>query len=194
MTYLPARLQVLVIGNIVLSHLFPHPLAYGFVVADRCRKIFQHFSIMEAVRPVSHLCKYAPETYPSQNASHSNAGISTINTVIMAKEKGRFILHNSQGFRHGDGENFMNVINFLKDRKDMPNVRGQVHAVWYVYHSLTTLKRVIKVLCRLCFQVCLSAGDHLFESGVEDLFCMKSNADLGPGRSLVFSDQQWLTI
>ena len=59
----------------------------------------------------------------------------------MAKENGRFVLHDSQGFGHGDGENFKNVVDFLKDRKDMPNVRGQVHAVWYVHRSSIILKK-----------------------------------------------------
>ena len=86
---------------------------------------------MQAVRPLS--C--------SQDMSHLNAGISNINTAIIAKEKGRFVLHDSQGFEHGKGENFKNVIDFLKDRKDMPNVRDQVHAVWYVYRSSITLEK-----------------------------------------------------
>ena len=59
---------------------------------------------------------------------------------------------------------------------------------------LSLSKRVIKVLHRLCFRVHLSEGDHLFEAGVEDLFRMKSNRDLGPGRFLVFSDRPWLTV
>ena len=40
--YLPARFRVLVIGNVVLSHIFPHALAYSFVVAEWCREIFPY--------------------------------------------------------------------------------------------------------------------------------------------------------
>ena len=69
----------------------------------------------------------------SQNVSHLNSGISNINTAIIEKENGRFVLHDSQGFEHGEDENFKKVVNFLKARKDMPNVRDQVHAVWYVF-------------------------------------------------------------
>ena len=61
--------------------------------------------------------------------SHSNSGVSNINTTSIAKENGRFILHDSQGFEHGEGENFLNVVDFLEDRKDMPNMRDQVHAL-----------------------------------------------------------------
>ena len=108
---------------------------------EKSSLINECLGVTEAVRPLSYLGKSAPEAYPSQNASHSNAGISTINTAIIAKENGRFVLHDSQGFEHVEGENFKNVIDFLKDRKDTPNVRGQVHAVWYVYRSSITLKK-----------------------------------------------------
>ena len=68
--------------------------------------------------------------------------MSNINTAIIANENGRFVLHDSQGFEHGEGDNFKNVVDFLKDRKDRPNVRDQVHAVWYVYHSsITCMKK-----------------------------------------------------
>ena len=73
-----------------------------------------------------------------QTVSHSEAGVTNINTAIVANENGRFILHDSQGFEHGEGENFRKVVDFLKVRKDMPNVRDQVHAVWYVYRSSIT--------------------------------------------------------
>ena len=65
-----------------------------------------------------------------QTVSHSDAGVTNINTAIVASENGRFILHDSQGLEHREGENFRKVVDFLKARKDMPNVRDQVHAVW----------------------------------------------------------------
>ena len=70
--------------------------------------------------------------------SHSGAGVSNIDTEIKASENGRFVMHDSQGFEHGEGENFKKVVDFLKARKDMPNVRDRVHAVWYVYCSSIT--------------------------------------------------------
>ena len=70
--------------------------------------------------------------------SHSGAGVSNIDTEITASENGRFVMHDSQGFEPGEGENFRKVVDFLKARKDMPNVRDQVHAVWYVYRSSVT--------------------------------------------------------
>ena len=70
--------------------------------------------------------------------SHSKAGVSNINAAIVARENGRFVLHDSQGFEPGEDENFKKVVDFLKVRKDMPNVRDQVHAVWYVYRFLVT--------------------------------------------------------
>ena len=73
-----------------------------------------------------------------QSVSHFTAGISNINTAIIANENGRFVLHDSQGFEHGEGNNLQKVIDFLKARKEMPNVRDQVHAVWYVYRCSIT--------------------------------------------------------
>ena len=73
-----------------------------------------------------------------QTVSHSGAGVSNIDTEIIASENGRFVMHDSQGFEHGEGENFKKVVDFLKVRKDMPNVRDRVHAVWYVYCSSIT--------------------------------------------------------
>ena len=52
----------------------------------------------------------------------------------------------------------------------------------------------MKVLRRLCIQVPMSEGDRLFEAGVEELFRMKSNGDLGPGRFSLFTDQRWLIV
>ena len=54
-----------------------------------------------------------------QNVSHAGSGLSNINTAIIAGENGRFVLHDSQGFEHGEGENFKEVVDFLKARKDM---------------------------------------------------------------------------
>ena len=94
--------------------------------------------------------------------SHLNAGISNINTAIIAKENGRFVLHDSQGFEHGEGENLKNVVDVLKDRKDMPNViRFMLSGMYLAPRSLW--KRVMKALRRLCSEyaclkviVCLS--------------------------------------
>jgi hypothetical protein len=127
--------------------------------------------------------------------SHSTAGISDINTAIIANENGRFVLHDSQGFEHGEGENLQKVVDFLEARKNMPNVRDQVHAVWYVYRSFITLvNKMMRVLCRLCFVVPLYEGHRLFETGVEKLFRMKSKGKLGPGRFLALVGQLSLTL
>ena len=73
-----------------------------------------------------------------QTVSYLGAGVSNIDTEIIGSENGRFVMHDSQGFEHGEGNNLQKVIDFLKARKDMPNVRDQVHAVWYVYRSSIT--------------------------------------------------------
>ncbi|EDR01832.1 uncharacterized protein LACBIDRAFT_332854 [Laccaria bicolor S238N-H82] len=141
------RFRVLVIGKVALLYLYSQVLAHSSFLQSGVGKsslINECFGVKDAA------------------VAHSEAGVSNINTPIIASENGRFVLHDSQGFEHGEGDNFKKVVDFLKVRKDMPNVRDQVHAVW------------------LCFPVSLSKGDRLFEAGVEELFRMKSNGDLGP--------------
>ncbi|KIJ99117.1 hypothetical protein K443DRAFT_8630 [Laccaria amethystina LaAM-08-1] len=96
------------------------------------------------------------------NVEHHKAGVSDINKEIIADENGRFVLHDSQGFEPGEGENFQKVITFLQARKGMMEVRDQVHAIW------------------LCFPVPLSSSDRLFEAGVEELFSKKACGEFGP--------------
>ena len=129
-----------------------------------------------------------------QTVSHIEAGVSDINTAIISSENGRFVLHDSQGFEHREGENFQKVVDFLKARKDMPNVRDRVHAVWYVYRPSITCTMVIKTLRRLCIQVSVSGRDYLSAPWAEELFRMKSRGELGPGRFSTFSDRRWLTV
>ena len=73
-----------------------------------------------------------------QTVSHSKAGVSNINTEIIARKNGRFVLHDSRGFVDEKSENFRKVVEFLKARRMMPNVRDQVHAVWYVFRFSIT--------------------------------------------------------
>ena len=153
--------------------------------ASASRKLWGHFPSSQnpLLKPV------LPQT-----VSHSGAGISNINAGIIANNNGKFVLHEGQGFEHGEHENFKQAVDFLKARKDMPNVRDQVHAVWYVYRSSITCTRVIKALRRLCFQTPLSEGHRLFEADVEEILRMKYNGDLGPGRFSVFSGRRRLTV
>jgi hypothetical protein len=55
------------------------------------------------------------------------SGISDINTAIIAREKGRFV---RQGIKPGKNRNFQTVVDFLKARNNMPDIKNQVHAVW----------------------------------------------------------------
>ncbi|KIJ95115.1 hypothetical protein K443DRAFT_639727 [Laccaria amethystina LaAM-08-1] len=87
------------------------------------------------------------------------SGISDINTAIIAREKGRFV---RQGIKPGKNRNFQTVVDFLKARNNMPDIKNQVHAVW------------------LRFPVPLSADERLSERGVKEFFRMKATGELGP--------------
>ncbi|EDR00481.1 uncharacterized protein LACBIDRAFT_313402 [Laccaria bicolor S238N-H82] len=149
-------------------HFFLEPKSVCLMLVRSILECFNRCRILDGWRPATNngcviqVGRTVPSPGHRQQRVSRNAGISDIGTAIIAKENGRFVLHDSQGFEHGEGDNFKKVIDFLKARKDMPNVRDQVHAVW------------------LCFQVSLSEGDRLFEAGVEELFRMKSKGELGP--------------
>lgn len=44
----------------------------------------------------------------------------------------RFILHDSKGFEPGENDNLATVKQFIDRRKNHPEIKEQLHAVWYV--------------------------------------------------------------
>ncbi|EDQ99134.1 uncharacterized protein LACBIDRAFT_296017 [Laccaria bicolor S238N-H82] len=150
----------------------PQRMSYSSWSNEWCREIFPYQRMLrrQGCYEATSLSSQNPllKLVLPQTVAHSKAGVSNINTPIIASENRRFVLHDSQGFEHGEGDNFKKVVDFLKARKDMPNVRDQVHAVW------------------LCFQVSLSEGNRLFEAGVEELFRMKLVGQVEFGNNLKF--------
>ncbi|KAI6166466.1 hypothetical protein EDD17DRAFT_1548652 [Pisolithus thermaeus] len=79
-------------------------------------------------------------------------GQAAIEKELISPENDRFILHDSRGFEPAEGSNYGVVRAFLEQRKRMPDVKDQLHAIW------------------LCFQVpILKYGERLLEDGVEAL-------------------------
>ncbi|KAI6146413.1 hypothetical protein BKA82DRAFT_994155 [Pisolithus tinctorius] len=77
-------------------------------------------------------------------------GQAAIEKELISQENNRFILHDSRGFEPAEGSNYDVVKSFIEERKRMPDVKDQLHAVW------------------LCFQVpILKYGERLLEDGVE---------------------------
>jgi len=62
--------------------------------------------------------------------AHGKAGVAEINTEIIPTNNEYFVLHDSQGFEHGEGDNFSIVKDFIETRSAMPDVKDQIHAIW----------------------------------------------------------------
>ncbi|KAJ8095907.1 hypothetical protein PM082_015128 [Marasmius tenuissimus] len=64
------------------------------------------------------------------NVSHELAGVSDINSEITSEQNSRFILHDSQGFAHGEVDNFKTVEKFIRDRTDEKKpLKDRLHAI-----------------------------------------------------------------
>jgi hypothetical protein len=58
------------------------------------------------------------------------AGVSDIKKGITSSKNPRLILHDSQGFSHGSGDNFNTVKEFIETRSQMSNLKDRLHAIW----------------------------------------------------------------
>ncbi|KAL4072063.1 hypothetical protein J3A83DRAFT_2964792 [Scleroderma citrinum] len=82
---------------------------------------------------------------------HDKRGKTNIEKPLVSKRNKRFILHDSNGFEHGEKINIMDVKSFIARRKTHEDVKEQLHAIW------------------LSFQIPLqSHGQRMMETGMED--------------------------
>ncbi|KAF8492228.1 hypothetical protein F5888DRAFT_1859611 [Russula emetica] len=58
------------------------------------------------------------------------AGVSNIEREIKSLRNPRLILHDSQGFCHGSGDNFNIVKNFIETRSQKEDLKDRLHAIW----------------------------------------------------------------
>jgi GTP-binding protein EngB required for normal cell division len=82
------------------------------------------------------------------------AGVSNIGEEITSLQNPRLILHDSQGFCHGSGDNFNIVKDFIKTRSQTKTLKDRLHAIW------------------LCSAV-PTYGGSLLEVGEEEILQMK---------------------
>ena len=61
------------------------------------------------------------------------AGEANINKELRSSQNNRLILHDSRGFEPGEGDNYGVVKEFIKFRKSEPEIRNQLHAIWYAF-------------------------------------------------------------
>ncbi|KAG2052520.1 hypothetical protein BDR06DRAFT_957503 [Suillus hirtellus] len=95
-----------------------------------------------------------------QIVEHDKPGEAIIDKEFTSPENNRFVLHDSKGFEPGEVENLTIVQNFIERRRNMPDLKDQLHAVW------------------LCFQI-PHAGGRLLETGTEDFLKSKRDGTLG---------------
>ncbi|KAF7368449.1 G domain-containing protein [Mycena venus] len=56
--------------------------------------------------------------------------VKDINREFVLSNNDRLVLHDSQGFSHGDGQNFETVLKFIKDRSKRPKLEERLHIIW----------------------------------------------------------------
>ena len=59
------------------------------------------------------------------------AGVSNIEREFTSPLHPRFILHDSQGFCHGSGDNLNIVKNFIETGSQSTNIKDRLHAIWF---------------------------------------------------------------
>jgi hypothetical protein len=78
-------------------------------------------------------------TFELQTVEHGRkAGVSNIEKEITSPQNPRLILHDSQGFCHGSGDNFNIVKNFIETRSKRTNLKDRLHAIWFDFSSSCT--------------------------------------------------------
>ena len=67
-----------------------------------------------------------------QTVEHGRkAGVSDIEQEITSPQNPRLVLHDSQGFTLGSGDNFNIVKNFIETRNQTKNLKDRLHAIWF---------------------------------------------------------------
>ncbi|KAG1887924.1 uncharacterized protein F5891DRAFT_987990 [Suillus fuscotomentosus] len=97
---------------------------------------------------------------------HDRPGEACIDDEFTSRENDRFVLHDSKGFEPGEEKNLKIVQDFMERRKNMPDLKDQLHAVWwgfYLDHSVMIPR----------------AGGRLLETGTEDFLKSKLEGTLG---------------
>ncbi|KAJ8483085.1 hypothetical protein ONZ45_g14726 [Pleurotus djamor] len=84
------------------------------------------------------------------SVSKGKPGVHDINFEINSEENAHFVVHDSQGFEHGEEGNFETVTKFIQERKLKPDLKDRLHAIW------------------LCIEIPCSGG-RVFEIGDEKI-------------------------
>jgi hypothetical protein len=121
-------------------------------------------------------------------------GKADINEEIPSDLNPRFVLHDSLGFEGGDISNLQIVQNFIKTRNGLPDLKDQLHAIWYAYYLYEYTDKLILMMRRLCLET-PTRNARIFETGIERLLDAKQKGDLGKGQESGIRNllSRWLT-
>ncbi|KAG1842100.1 hypothetical protein C8R48DRAFT_41138 [Suillus tomentosus] len=109
---------------------------------------------------IDHVFGVGERTVSKTIVEHDRPGEACIDDEFTSRENDRFVLHDSKGFEPGEEKNLKIVQDFMERRKNMPDLKDQLHAVW------------------LCIQI-PRAGGRLLETGTEDFLKSKLEGTLG---------------
>ncbi|KAJ7729013.1 hypothetical protein B0H16DRAFT_1428359, partial [Mycena metata] len=56
--------------------------------------------------------------------------VPDINHEFVLPNNPRLVFHDSQGFSHGDGQNFETVLRFIRERGERPQLEDRLHVIW----------------------------------------------------------------
>ncbi|KAJ7487960.1 hypothetical protein FB451DRAFT_1553531 [Mycena latifolia] len=56
--------------------------------------------------------------------------VRDINREFVLPNNPRLVFHDSQGFSHGDGQNFETVLSFIQERSGNPQLADRLHVIW----------------------------------------------------------------
>ncbi|KAJ7729022.1 hypothetical protein B0H16DRAFT_1697292 [Mycena metata] len=56
--------------------------------------------------------------------------VPDINHEFVLPNNPRLVFHDSQGFSHGDGQNFETVLRFIRERGKRPQLEDRLHVIW----------------------------------------------------------------
>ncbi|KAG1738213.1 hypothetical protein EDB19DRAFT_1909329 [Suillus lakei] len=96
--------------------------------------------------------------------SHNTPGVASIDRELISPQNMIFVLHDSKGFEPGEEDNLKIVRDFIDHRREMPDLKDQLHAVWWGLH--------------------LNAfGGRLLETGMEAFLTSMREGKLGNSQS-----------
>ncbi|KZT20581.1 hypothetical protein NEOLEDRAFT_1182434 [Neolentinus lepideus HHB14362 ss-1] len=104
--------------------------------------INQAFGVDAAVRIVRIIQRVLTPDF--WTISHDRPGVTSIEDEIYSDSNLRFVLHDSQGYEHGENRNMQTLKTFIVDRCSRPRVADRLHAIWLCIATPYANQRVLQ--------------------------------------------------